>query len=335
MYIFKKFFLVVIFSLFLYGETNSVLSWPPSPQKPRIIFEQIITKSEDLKIEKSFFSKFIDFIAGNEKEVLIRPFGIYINDNILYVTDTGSNSINIFDKNKNTFKIIEGTKKQKFKSPIDVKIDNKKNIYVTDSMLSSIFVFNKDGDFIKKFAADYSFHRPTGLAIDNINKRIYISDTVKNSIEVFDFDGEHQQTIGKYGSLDGEFNKPTFITVDEKENLYVVDSMNQRIQIFDKDGSFKLKFGQRGKTAGTFANPRGITTDKQGNIYITDTLFNVVQIFNKKGQLLLLFGKEGVEEGSFSLPIGISIDNDGNLYVADSYNMRVQSFKKITYDDDK
>lgn len=335
MNVFKKFFLLLIFFGFANAAENKSIVWPSAPQKPRIIFEQIITKSEDLKIEKSFFSVFIDFIAGNEKEVLIRPFGVYVNDNTLYVTDTGSNSVNIFNQNEKSFISIEGIKKQNFKSPIDVKVDNKKNIYVTDSILSAVYIFDRKGEYLRKFAPDYNFHRPTGLAIDKLNKKIYISDTVKNSIEVFTFDGEHLQTIGKYGSLDAEFNKPTFLCVDNEGKLYVVDSMNQRVQVFDKDGVFKLKFGQRGKTAGTFANPRGITVDNQGNIYITDTLFNVVQIFNKKGQLLLLFGKEGIEKGSFSLPAGITIDKNGNLYVADSYNMRIQYFKKITYDDDK
>lgn len=330
--------LPVIFLLFfitnLCNATENI-SWPPSSDKPRIEFLKTISDAADLNIDKSFFGKFTDFIFGEDPIGLARPFGIFVkNTNVLYVTDTVNNSLFIFDKKSQELKVIKGTKKLNFKSPIDVKIDDKDNIYVTDSLLGKIFLFNNEGEFVKIFADNFKLERPTGLAIDTINEKLYVTDTEKHTIEVFSLKGDHLDTIGKYGRDHGEFNKPTFITVDKNGNLYVTDSLNHRIQIFDNTGIFKFTFGERGKSAGTFANPRGIAVDNQGNIYVSDTLFNNIQIFNKKGQLLLVFGSEGMGKGEFSLPIGITINQDGDLYIADSYNMRVQYFKKHTYDDD-
>lgn len=309
------------------------LVWPNPPAKPRIAFEHIIQKAEDLQIEKGFFAKMFDYAFGDEEKALIKPFGIHIGmDNRIYTADTGAQSLFIFDKANNELKIIEGTKKQHFASPIDVKTDNGNNIYVTDSVLRKVFVFNKNGKFIKYIGEDFNFSRPTGLAINNIKELIYVSDTVKSTVEIFNFDGKHIDTIGQYGKKPMEFNKPTFLAIDKDENIYIADSMNQRIQIIDTDKNFIREFGEMGKVAGTFANPRGIAVDGDGNIFVSDTLFNAIQIFNNEGQLLMLLGREGMDKGEFALPAGIAI-KDGRIFISDSYNMRIQEFSMIKYKD--
>lgn len=316
----------------LNATASEKLVWPGAPAKPRIAFEQVIQKAEDLQIKKGFFSKMIDFVFGDEKKVLVKPFGVHIGiDDKIYVTDTGASSLFIFDKKNNELKIINGSKKLNFVSPIDVKTDNGNIIYVTDSVLKKIFTFSQDGKFLGYFAENFDFKRPTGLVINNIKETIYVSDTSNSNIEVFTFQGKHIETIGKFGNKEMEFKNPTFLAIDNDENIYVSDSMNQRIQIFDTNHNFIRTFGKIGKVPGTFANPRGISVDKDGNIFVSDTLFNAIQIFNNKGQLLMLFGKEGMDKGNFEIPAGIAIKN-GEILIADSYNMRIQKFSLIKYE---
>lgn len=323
---------VFLFVFSLHASASKKMVWPGPPAEPRIAFDQVIQKAEDLQIKKGFFSKMFDFVFGDEEKVLIKPFGIHIGiDDKIYVTDTGASALFIFDKKNNKLKIINGSKKQKFVSPIDVKTDNGNIIYVADSVLKKIFTFSQDGKFLGYFAKDFDFKRPTGLVMNNVKETIYVSDTLNSTLEVFNFQGKHIETIGKYGDQEMEFNSPTFLAIDNDENIYVSDSMNQRIQIFDTNHKFIRTFGEMGKVPGTFANPRGIAVDKDGNIFVSDTLFNTIQIFNNKGQLLMLFGQEGMKRGSFEIPAGIAIKN-GKIFIADSYNMRIQKFSLIKYE---
>ncbi|WP_200762554.1 6-bladed beta-propeller [Nitrosophilus alvini] len=309
--------------------------WPQPPEKTRIAYEKSISKAEDLDIKKGFFAKIWDFFAGHEEKILIKPFGVHFDSGKIYVTDIGTRSLFIFDTKRKKLKIIEGFKSQKFASPIDVTTDKKGNIYVTDSMLGYVLVFDRMGNPLRKIGTSKKILRPTGIAYNKEKNTIYVTDTLSADIKIFTPEGKYISSIGGPGNSDGKFNRPTFITIDEEGNLYVSDSMNQRIQIFDKKGRFLRKFGKLGNTIGSFSNPRGVAVDKYGNIYVTDTLFHAVQIFNKKGDLLLVFGSYGEKEGEFVVPEDISITPDGTIYVTDSYNMRVQVFKITDYNDEK
>ena len=303
---------------------NEKLVWPSAPQKARIQFDKILHKATDVGIEKGFFEKAFDFVLGEDEKRLLKPFGIDVFDDKVIVTDTALKALHIFDKKSNSLKVVDSFNKVFFKSPIDVESDISGNIYVSDSVLGRVFVFDENIEYKFQIGDNQRLKRPTGIAINNSLHRIYISDTLANDIKVYTLEGLYIKTIGQSGSGDGEFNKPTFLTIGKNGNLYISDSMNQRVQVLDKDGNFLFKFGQLGRSGGNFSNPRGIALDSDENIYVTDTLFNNVQIFNQQGELLLVLGEFGNSKGEFSIPEDIFITKEGKIYVVDSYNMRVQ-----------
>lgn len=306
------------------------LVWPQPPWDPKIEFLYSITTPDDMQIKKGFFRRVWEFVAGESRASVIKPFGIFADDNgRLYVTDTADQSVHVFDPRERKYFVIEGpNKKQRFASPIDVTTDKAGNIYVSDSITRRVYVFNDKGKFLREIGSDNMMQRPTGIAIDRVSGTLYAVDTLVSKILVYSLDGKYLKSIGEYGSGNGQFNRPTFITIGGDGNLYITDTMNVRVQIIDTMGKFIGKFGKRGTMAGDLANPRGIAIDSEGHIYITDTLFEAVSLFEKSGQPLLVFGRQGTKHGEFALPAGISISND-NIYVADSYNMRIQVFKYI------
>ncbi|WP_457641247.1 6-bladed beta-propeller [Persephonella sp.] len=304
------------------------LVWPPPPDKPKIEWVKSINKIEDIRGERSFFGKLIDAILGREERQIIKPFGSFAKGDVLYLTDTGARAVFILDLKKRKVEVIDEVGDYKFSSPIDVVVDNRGNIYVSDSVLGAVFVFNSKGKYKGKIGSKI-LQRPTGLAIDNKLNRLYVTDTLAGKIYIFDLNGKLIKRFGKIGQRDGEFNKPTYLTLDKKGYLYVVDTMNARIQIFDKEGNFISKFGKRGTVIGTFANPRGIAVDSDGNIYVTDTLLSAIQIFDRKGQLLLVIGYYGTKKGEFAFPEDISISDKNYIFVSDSYNMRVQILRYL------
>ncbi|WP_457598233.1 6-bladed beta-propeller [Hydrogenimonas sp.] len=309
--------------------------WPQPPETARIAYDKSITKAEDLEIRKGFFAKIWDFFAGGEEEILVKPFGIHVDDGKIFVTDAGLATLFIFDTDRNKMRTIQGFKSEKFVSPIDVTTDAKGNIYISDSVRKAVYIFNDRGIALRKIGSKSGLQRPTGIAIDNERQLLYITDTLASEIKRFTLKGKFLDAVGSKGSGKGELNRPTFITLDKEGNLYVCDSMNFRIKIYDKEGRFSKAFGKLGNTIGSFSSPRGIAVDKDGNIYVTDTLFNAVQIFDPEGNLLLVFGSKGRGPGEFFGPEDIAISKNGKAYVTDSYNMRIQVFDILSYNKNK
>ncbi len=312
------------------------LVWPQPPEQARIKFEKSITKAEDLEIKKGFFSKIWDFFAGGEEKILVKPFGIHVDEGKIFVTDPGLATLFIFDTDNNKMRTIQGYKSEKFISPIDVATDGKGNIYVTDSVRKAVFIFNNRGIALRKIGKKNGLQRPTGIAVDKERQILYVSDTLASEIKRYSLkENKELKPIGSKGSGEGELNRPTFITLDNEGKLYICDSMNYRIKIFDRGGKLLSSFGSLGNTIGSFSSPRGIAVDKDGNIYVTDTLFNAVQIFDPQGNLLLVFGSKGSGPGEFFGPEDIAISKDGKAFVTDSYNMRVEAFDILSYNRNK
>ncbi|WP_051654693.1 6-bladed beta-propeller [Persephonella sp. IF05-L8] len=322
--------LIILFMLLLSWIVNATeLVWPPPPEKPKIKWVRSIEKLEDIGAKKGFFSKLADLLFGEEKKMMVKPFGSFIKGEKLYFTDTGSKSVFIFDFKEKKFSVIDHIGDYQLISPIDVAVDDKGKIYVSDSVLGTVFITNEDGDFLGKIGSNLIV-RPTGLALDSKRKRLYIVDTLKGKIYVVSLKSKKLiMKIGKIGNEPGQFNRPTFLTIDKEGNIYVSDSMNARIQIFNPEGKFITMFGERGTTIGSLANPRGIAVDSDGNIYIADTLLSAIQVFNKKGELLLVIGHYGTNKGEFAFPVDISISPDDYIFVSDSYNMRIQVFRYL------
>ncbi|WP_457643091.1 SMP-30/gluconolactonase/LRE family protein [Persephonella sp.] len=315
--------------LIIFLASGEELVWPLPPEQPKIKWVSVIRASEDLQEEKSFFAKLADLLFGKEKKKIVKPTGSFVKGNKLYFTDTGAKALFIFNTRKKSIKIIDHIDNYALSSPVDVVVDKKGKIYISDSVLGTVFITNEDGDYLGKIGGG-AIIRPTGLSIDEKRDYLYITDTVGCKIYVISLkDKKLVRKIGRPGTKEGEFNRPTYTAVDSEGNLYVADSMNARIQIFDKEGRFIRMFGTRGTTIGTFANPRGIALDSDGNIYVTDTLLSAVQIFNKKGDLLLVFGHYGTQNGEFAYPIDVSISKSDYIYISDSYNMRIQVFKYL------
>ena len=307
------------------------LVWPPQPDEARIEYVTSVTQPKDLGIEKGFFSKAFEFVFGEENQRLSSPFGIYADDNRVYVTDVYLKTVNIYDKKDNENIIIKGSKKEKFIYPIDVVSDSLGNIFVSDSVRAKIYVFNKNGDF-KQTISSKLFKRPVGIAISSDDKKLYIVDTLADQIHITTLNGKYINSIGKRGTGRGEFNRPTFIDVGNSGSIYISDSMNHRVQILDKNGKYINSFGRLGQSIGSFANPRGISVDSDENIYVSDTLFNTVQIFNKDGEVLMSFGSYGPGRGEFALVEDISITKDNTIYISDVNNKCFKVFKRLDLD---
>lgn len=300
----------------------------------KLIFEGTFSSERDVNVKRGFWKKMLDVVAGApETHLMIRPFGVVTDSRgRIIVTDPGAAGVHIFDLKERKYKFI--TRKEKSKEPMTtpqcVAVDAQDNIYVTDSDLGKVFVFQPDGKFSRTIGSlkhgEGFFKHPTGIAVDSAAQRIYVSDTWRNQIFVMDMQGSVLQKIGQGGAGEGEFNFPTELRLTGP-NLYVVDAMNFRVQVLDRSGAFQFAIGRLGDAQGDMFRPKGLGIDSEGHLYIVEGLSGLVQVFDRQGQLLYYFGKKGSGFGDFQLPAGLFIDREDRVYVVDSYNRRVQMFR--------
>ena len=155
---------------------------------------------------------------------------------------------------------------------------------------------------------------PWGVAVNERNE-IVVTDSGNHRIQVFSSDGTYLRSFGRKGDKQGEFNFPTGIAFDIKnENLVVVDSLNHRVQLFSEQGEYLNQFGGKGNLDHQLMTPHGLSFNCDGNIIVADSGNELVKIFSQSGQLLQKIGGDG----SFTFPFHC-VQYDKYLIVSDSH----------------
>ncbi len=308
--------------------------WPLPPEQPRLRYVGSVRSSRDVKAASSMDS-FKQLVGGESQAVsIVKPYGIAVHNNTMYVTDTVLGSLLVFDHTEKTFKVFGTSGAGRLNKPTGIAVDRQGHVYVTDSVDRRVVVFDSKGKYLTAMGGPKLLQRPVGVAINPVNNRVYVVDagtlnSKHHAVSVFNKKGKHLFDFGKRGSKKGEFNFPTNISAGSDGRLYVVDTGNFRVQIFGNDGKFIDSFGSVGTALGSFARPKGIALDSDGQIYVIDAAFNNVQIFDQQKRLLLFAGQMGKGPGELWLPAGIHIGADDRIYIADQYNHRVQIWQYL------
>jgi len=305
----------------------SPLVWPAPPQQARIRYLKSVSNARDWGLERSFFQRLADTLTGGVEPSFSRPSAVMESKGVLYVADSGAQALWILDKPNNKSLRLTQLGTDALISPVALALRADGAVFVADTALKKVFLVDAQGQLLRTFFTQ-GLERPAALAWHEASHRLYVLDSLRNRITVFDGNGAMLRNLGDSGggAADGQFNRPTHMTLDADGSLLVNDAMNFRLQWLDREGQFIGKFGKSGNGTGDFAAAKGVAADAQGHYYVADALFDAVQIFNRAGQLLLSFGERGTGPGQFSLPRGVFVSQDDRVYVADAYNGRIQIF---------
>jgi DNA-binding beta-propeller fold protein YncE len=171
-------------------------------------------------------------------QIFLRPTGIAVDEDRVYVVDTLGHKILVFSKEHGTLLFTFGKKgglEGSFNYPTNIFIGKDKHLYITDSMNFRVQIFDRDGNVVYYFgkAGDGSgnFSKPKGIAVDS-EGHIYVADAHFDTIQIFDKDGRLLLVFGKSGTGGGEMTLPAGVFIDNQDKIYVADSFNKRIQIF-------------------------------------------------------------------------------------------------------
>lgn len=214
--------------------------------------------------------------------------------------------------------------------PQAVAVDKDGTIYVVDSQLAAVFVFDEKNNAFSFFGGSGRgrVSIPSGIAFDNLGNTIYISDAKQKKVFGFDKGGSLKVAIGK----ENEFERPSGLAVNEAlKRLYVVDTYGHKVKVYTTKGDFLFEFGERGhEEGGQFNFPTFAAIDSHENIYIVDSQNFRVQVFDKDGKFIRMWGEVGDIPGRFARPKGVGIDSDDNVYIIDAAFENIQVFNKET-----
>ena len=325
--------LILLFLVPAKAQNNRIKEQTQGNDSSYIEWTGMYPPAEKIKKKTGIFRKISGVIIGSDElPSLVKPISVVaLSPDSFFVSDQGSGVI--FEVINNTIAIPRNLRKKfvDMSSLVGMTFTPGHEILFTDSRLGKIFKISSDRKKLEVLNDALILKQPTGIAYSIVNKEIWVVETAEHRIAILDEKGKLKKTIGKRGKGEGEFNFPTFISIDKAGNAYVTDAMNFRVEIFDKNGEFVSMFGEAGDASGYFARPKGIACNSYGHIYIVDALFHNVQIFDQNGNFLYQFGHQGREKEEFWMPGGIFIDAKDNIYVADSYNSRIQIFRLVSH----
>lgn len=223
------------------------------------------------------------------------------------------------------FDYLIGRKPAAVVSPYGIEVDQEGRVYVVDTFLKTIHVFDVPGNGYHQFPKKSgSLEFPVDLSIDDDTGLIYVTDSQAKVVKIYSNRGK--AFVGMLGQ--GDLERPTGIAINKKTSeLLVVDTLSANIVRYALESrTMKGFFGLPGKQPGHFHYPTNIFTTPDGRFVVSDSLNFRVQVFSSRGLPVKVFGGRGNRPGTFARPRGVAMDSDGNIYVVDALFDVVQMF---------
>jgi DNA-binding beta-propeller fold protein YncE len=222
-------------------------------------------------------------LTGSPTAEFASPIGVVFDETLrLYVSDSVSGDIQVFDKNGEFGFTFGRDYKPPLKRPTGLAYNYKdKLLYIADTLENKIYAADEKGGMVfsigERGAEKAQFNFPAHIFW--APSGLYVVDTMNFRVQIFDSSGVFQSSFGRHGNGSGDFGMPKGIAVDSDGIIYVADNLFDNVQLFSSDGTFLLTVGSRGYDHGEFWMPSGMFADSGGLLYVCDTYNSRIQVF--------------------------------------------------------
>ena len=216
-------------------------------QNRRLPIPQLESDAEEVLPPEYLYS-----ITGPQGEnALTRPVGVAVGrDDLVYATDTLADVVRVYTKEgryRFTFSAVDDGTNTQLEAPSWITVDAEDNVYVADRRLRGVYVFDPEGNYLRRIAPEGEAAKtfgPLGMAFDE-EGNLYVTDvgdTLEHRVVVFDPDGTEIMRFGSTGragqmsDLPGNFYFPNGVVVSDDARLMIGDSNNRRVQVLTLDG---------------------------------------------------------------------------------------------------
>ena len=204
--------------------------------------------------------------SGNSR--LVNPHGVAVTDNVIAVSDCGSDQVKKYSLRGEFLSVIgcHGDKNGQFNIPRGLAFNNNKLLYVVDGHNRRVQVFQEDNTFAFSFGKRGNnpgqFQCPDCIAIDP-NNNVLVTDNDTNCIHLFTHNGQFIQTINS--------NTPFAITISPTGYLITGHGGDDnKIRVWSPTYQLINQFGKSGSKQGEFRGVNGMAIDSSGTIYVAE-----------------------------------------------------------------
>jgi DNA-binding beta-propeller fold protein YncE len=226
--------------------------------------------------------KFLSRLKDNDGLDSPQCVAVDADDN-LYVTDSYTGKIFVFDANGKFQRVLGSVKGEGFfKRATGIAIDSAaQRIYVTDTLRHQIWVLDLQGTVVQKIGfrgtGEGQFNYPTELRL--AGPSLLVVDAMNFRVQALDRSGKFQYAIGDNGDGTGSMFRPKGIGLDSEGHLYVVEGLSGMVEVFDRQGRLLYYFGRKGSGMGEFQLPAGLFIDRNDRVFVVDSYNRRVQVF--------------------------------------------------------
>jgi sugar lactone lactonase YvrE len=143
------------------------------------------------------------YVGAMGKTGEMRPCGIALHSDRLYVTDLSNHCVRVYAKANRELLFTVPRKvdeKTQLFSPTNVTIDEHGNIHVTDTGGFCVQVYDAEGNHVRKIGQQGldpgTFSRPKGIGVDH-EGRVYVVDADTAVVQMFDAEGRLLMHFGE------------------------------------------------------------------------------------------------------------------------------------------
>lgn len=269
--------------------------------------------------------RYLYSMYGKGKLVLDKPEGIAYGNNRIWVADTKSRRVVVFDMNGEPLFDFGQGKDDKIKllGPVNVLVDGNR-VLVTDYALRNIVEYTLDGKLVGYFGEK---DVPLPAALEKYKDMYVALDMAGPGLIFLDNTGKIvQRTFAGQGTPIGKLEFPQDIAV-ANNRIYITDSNNNRLVYTDDiKGPFKVA---KVKAGSEFSFPYSIAVAKN-EIFVGGALARAIKVYDIADELKVKTtvneaDKDGIGLGT---PVSVAVDDAGRIYVVDVTHSRVMVYSK-------
>ena len=216
--------------------------------------------------------------------------------------------------------IFGGTGPAAITLPMGMDVDDSGNVYVVETDLKRIQVFDREGVLLSRFpraASEQQLNNPLYVSVSP-NQEVFVSDRGLGKLLVFSPQGEFLREFLPRGVKEITW-APVAVAFDDESRMYVTDFSTMQLRIFDAQGNLITSVGQAGSALGQFQFPNSIVVEGD-KVFVSDSNNGRIQVFNKDGEVQYEFP-------AGSLPRGIAADKAGRLFVVDALEHLIRVYR--------
>ena len=207
-----------------------------------------------------------EFLSHFGEEVLIRPWGISVSDDHIFVTDWDSHTL--FQFCKNSHQLLnraggEGRNEGQLSNPLGLSVDWNGDVFVADQNRVSVF---SNLLHYKHTIGQGSLFQPTDVKLTT--DKVVVLDLSPNCIHFFSRSGDLLTSCVSQGRGQECLYDPYFFCLDCEQNILVTDCYLHVIKILSNSGELLHTIEKKGKGKGEFIRPYGIAISKSGILFV-------------------------------------------------------------------